>query len=132
MSTQVVQLPQVTGQAAETPSNAQRFLVSFSSTQVQYLEIVLEPLTIFNLRAESAHGAVGDAVGVAVGVPVGDAVGVAVGVIGAADGEGDGFTDDVGQLDGISLGTADGIRLGLLDGFELGKSLGTPLGTIDG
>jgi len=86
----------VTGHAADTPGRRQRFFESFSATHEQYLEMVLPFLTIFNLKAESAHEMVGVPVGDAVGVPVGDAVGVAVGANGAADGDGDGLIDIVG------------------------------------
>ena len=92
-STQVVQVPQVIGHAADTPPKAQRFLVSFSATHVQYLEMVFPFLMIFNLNGESLHATVGAKV---VTVAVGDAVGGKVGLKGAADGEGDGDGSGVG------------------------------------
>ena len=58
-SSQVAQVPQVTGHAADTPAKAQRFLVSFLPTHTQDLAIFLAPLVIFNLKPESTHLIVG-------------------------------------------------------------------------
>jgi hypothetical protein len=101
-SAQVTQVPQVTGHAADTPVNAQRLVVSFSATQVQYLEMLLPSFLIFNRNAESTHATVGG--GVVNGAVVGW-LGAAVGPIGAADGVGEGLIDAVGTEVGASLGT---------------------------
>lgn len=107
--------PQVTGQAADTPGRAQRLVVSFCPTQLQYLDTYgfgLPTVGIFNLKAESAHEMVGVAVGVAVVGAGVAAVGVMVGAIGAADGLGDGLIEAVGLLVGLSLGALLGSILG--------------------
>jgi len=92
----VVQVPQVIGQAADTPVRAQRLVVSLVATQLQYLEMVFPSFTIFSLSGVSTHGKVAAAVGAGVGAPVGAGVGVPVGAIGAAEGLGDGLMDSVG------------------------------------
>ncbi len=47
-SSQVEQVPHVTGHAVETPLMAQRAIVFFNPTHVQYLEILI-PLFVTNL-----------------------------------------------------------------------------------
>jgi hypothetical protein len=138
-SAQVEHTPQVDGHAWSTPLIAQRLVVSFLSTQVQNLAILV-PLDVksFNLSVLSTH-VVGAATGAATGDPVGDAVtvtgdpvgdavtvtGDVVGPKGAADGDGDGLMELVGTLVGASLGTALGSKLGKSLGLTLGVSLGT-------
>ena len=58
-SSQVAQVPQVTGHAADTPVRAQRFCVSFLATHSQDLAIFLSPLLILILNEVSIHSTVG-------------------------------------------------------------------------
>lgn len=122
-SAHVPHVPQVIGQAAETPGRAQRFLVSLVPTQLQYLDTYgfgLPTVGIFSLRVESTQSIVGVADGrgvVGAGVA---AVGVVVGVIGAAEGLGDGLIDAVGLLVGSSLGALLGSKLGGANGVLVG------------
>jgi len=123
-SAQVVQVPQVDGQASGIPTRAQRAFVDVLATHSQEREIrVPSALEKRILSVESTHGEVvadvGDAVGDAVGVtaaPVGDAVGDAVGVP-----VGDAVGDAVGLAVGVPVGDAVG---------PIGAALGEGLGLI--
>jgi len=131
-SAQVPQVPQVIGQAAETPGNAQRFVLSFCPTHVQYLDtygFTLPTVGIFSLREESEHATVGELLGVAVVGASVSIVGDPDGAIGAAEGLGDGLMDLVGVLVGSSLGALLGSKLGGAKGTVEGASLGALLGS---
>jgi hypothetical protein len=158
-STQVPQLPQVSGHASETPAYLQRMLVDFLSAQLQDL-VILDPslvnliLNALSTQEDVATGdAVGDAVGVptgaavgvptgaavgvptglAVGVPVGDAVGVpvgdAVGEVVGPSGDADGLGDGLMDEVGMFVGSSLGTELGAKEGISLGSELGKSLGT---
>ena len=54
-SSQLLQVPQATGQAAATPGSLQRLIVSLVATQTQPLDIFLPSFRILSLRGESTQ-----------------------------------------------------------------------------
>ena len=118
-SAQIAQVPQVTGHAAATPTNWQRFTVSLSATQEQFCEIRTPFSKMFSSKELSTQGT-------AVG-----AIDGAAEIVNEADGVGEGLIDKVGLFDGFSVGSgsigdADGDGEGLIDivGLFVGSSLG--------
>ena len=102
-SAQLSQLPQVTGQAAETPGRLQRAEVSVLATHSQDLVMTFPSLRTLSLRGLSLQTD-GEGVG-GIGVDTGEGGGVGTGV-------GIGVEGEVGTGDGIGVGGEVGIGVG--------------------